>query len=121
MSTATAADTESGFGRRPRRSSSQGGCMLLSTRRLGVLSLLTALGFLDQKPDLSRKVEVTRAELKGGGHTRLRNREIVSLGDLFHMSLMCSDNVATRVLARESGLTPDDFLASMNRKAFELG
>ena len=37
------------------------------------------------------------------------------------MSLMCSDNVATRVLVRESGLPPEDFLARMNRKAVELG
>jgi D-alanyl-D-alanine endopeptidase (penicillin-binding protein 7) len=37
------------------------------------------------------------------------------------MSLMCSDNVATRVLARESGLGADEFVARMNRKAVELG
>lgn len=82
--------------------------------------LMTALVFLDQKPNLSRSVEVTRAELNGGGHTQLRNREQVSLADLLHMSLMCSDNVATRVLAREAGLCHDDFIAGMNRKAAEI-
>ncbi len=64
---------------------------------------------------------MTQAELSGGGHTQLRNHELVSVGDLLHMSLMCSDNVATRVLARESGLAPEDFLARMNQKALELG
>ncbi|MEO5619195.1 MAG: serine hydrolase [Candidatus Eisenbacteria bacterium] len=83
--------------------------------------LMTALVFIEQKPDLDRMVEITRTELSGAGHTQLWNREMVSLGDLLHMSLMCSDNVATRVLARESGLAFDDFLARMNQKSLELG
>jgi len=83
--------------------------------------MMTALVLLEQKPDMDRVVEVTQAELSGGGHTQLRRGEQVRIGDLLHMSLMCSDNVATRVLARESGLAPDDFLARMNRKAVELG
>lgn len=83
--------------------------------------LMTTMVFLEQNPDLSREVEVTRDEITGGGHTQLRNHEMVSLGDLLHMSLMCSDNVATRVLARESGLSREDYLARMNRKAVELG
>jgi len=82
--------------------------------------LMTAMVFLDHKPDLEREVEVTRTELSGAGHTQLRNGELVSLGDLLHMSLMCSDNVATRVLARESGLEAAEFLGEMNRKAHEL-
>ena len=69
--------------------------------------LMTVMVFLEQNPDLRRPVEVTRDELRGGGHTQLRNREVVPLYDLLHMSLMCSDNVATRVLARESGLTAE--------------
>lgn len=83
--------------------------------------LMTALVFLEQHPRLDRIVPVTLAEIAGGGHTRLRNHEEVAMGDLLHMSLMCSDNVATRVLARESGLPADEFVARMNRKAAELG
>jgi D-alanyl-D-alanine endopeptidase (penicillin-binding protein 7) len=83
--------------------------------------LMTTLVLLEQLPDLDRVVEVTQAEIAGGGHTQLRRGEQVRLGDLLHMALMCSDNVATRVLARESGLPPEDFLARMNRKAVELG
>jgi D-alanyl-D-alanine endopeptidase (penicillin-binding protein 7) len=82
--------------------------------------LMTALVFLEQKPELGREVEVTLAEISGAGHTQLRRGERVALGDLLHMSLMCSDNVATRVIARESGLTREDYLARMNRKAGEL-
>jgi len=83
--------------------------------------LMTAMVFLEQSPDLERDVEVTRAEIRGAGRTHLRVLEQVALGDLLHMSLMCSDNAATRVLVRESGLAPEDFLARMNRKAVELG
>jgi len=82
--------------------------------------LMTAMVFLEQKPDLTREVEITREEIYGGGHTQLRNHEIVPLGDLLHMSLMASDNVATRVLARESGLARGDFIARMNAKAQEM-
>ncbi len=83
--------------------------------------LMTALVFLEQKPDLRRVAEVTRAEISGGGHTQLRNHEQVSLYDLLHMGLMNSDNVATRVLARETGLTAGAFVARMNARAAELG
>jgi len=82
--------------------------------------LMTVMVFLEQRPDLARSAVVTRAELTGGGHTQLRDREQVALGDLLHMSLMCSDNVATRVLARESGLAPGVFVARMNKKSQEL-
>jgi D-alanyl-D-alanine endopeptidase (penicillin-binding protein 7) len=83
--------------------------------------LMTAMVFLDGTPDLERSVAVSYDEIRGAGRTRLRNREIVELGDLLHMSLMCSDNCATRVIVRESGFTMDEFLARMNRKASELG
>jgi serine-type D-Ala-D-Ala endopeptidase (penicillin-binding protein 7) len=83
--------------------------------------LMSAMVFLEQKPDLRRMAEVTRAEIHGGGHTRLWNKERVALYDLLHMSLMNSDNVATRVLARESGLSPAEFVAHMNDKARSMG
>ena len=86
-----------------------------------ITKLMTALVFLEQQPDLRRAVEVTREEIRGGGHTQLWNRERVALYDLLHMSLMNSDNVATRVLARESGLDRAAFVLRMNEKARELG
>jgi D-alanyl-D-alanine endopeptidase (penicillin-binding protein 7) len=85
-----------------------------------ITKLMTAMVFLEQKPELDRVVEVTRDEMAGAGHTRLRRHEMVNLEDLLHMSLMCSDNVATRVLVRESGLESSEFLARMNQKATEL-
>ena len=93
----------------------------LSVPIASITKLMTAMVFLEQKPDFDREVEVTMAEISGGGHTQLRNHERVAIGDLMHMSLMCSDNVATRVLVRESGKPMEDFLARMNQKALELG
>jgi len=86
-----------------------------------ISKLMSVMVFLEQKPDLTREVEVTREEIYGGSHTQLRDHEIVSLNDLLHMSLMCSDNVATRVLARESGLAKNEFVARMNARANEMG
>lgn len=83
--------------------------------------LMTTLVFLERWPELSREVAVTREDWVGAGHTQLRIGEMVSLTNLLHMSLMCSDNCATRVLARESGVSREDFLAAMNKKALEIG
>lgn len=83
--------------------------------------LMTALVFVEQKPDFDRLAEVQATDLAGGGHTQLRKGEDVRLGDLLHMSLMCSDNVATRILARSTKLGPADFIARMDQKAVELG
>jgi len=95
-----------------------------SSRSVPIASLtklMTAMVFLEQKPDLTREVEITPADMAGAGHTQLRRGEKVPLGELLHMSLMCSDNCATRVLGRESGLAPGAFVARMNSKAVELG
>jgi D-alanyl-D-alanine endopeptidase (penicillin-binding protein 7) len=95
-----------------------------SSRSVPIASLtklMTAMVFLEQKPDLTREVGVTASEVAGAGHTQLRIGERVPLGELLHMSLMCSDNCATRVIAMESGLAPADFVARMNGKAVELG
>lgn len=95
-----------------------------SSRSVPIASLtklMTTLVFLEQRPDLERDVEVTSAEINGAGHTQLRRGEVAPLGELLRMSLMSSDNCATRVIARESGLSRPDFIARMNLKAVELG
>jgi D-alanyl-D-alanine endopeptidase (penicillin-binding protein 7) len=86
-----------------------------------ITKLMTAMVFLEQDPDLDREVVVAPEDLLGGGKTQLLRRERVKLVDLLHMALMCSDNVAARILAREGGLSHEDFLARMNTKAIEIG
>ena len=95
-----------------------------SSRAVPIASLtklMTALVFVEQKPDMGRVAEVQATDLLGGGLTRLRKGEQVNLDDLLHMSLMCSDNVATRIMARSTVLGPADFIARMDQKAVELG
>jgi D-alanyl-D-alanine endopeptidase (penicillin-binding protein 7) len=86
-----------------------------------ITKLMTAMVFLELEPDLDRYAEVTRDDLFGAGKTQLLRRENVKLGDILHMALMCSDNAAARILARESGLSREDFLARMNTRAIEIG
>jgi D-alanyl-D-alanine endopeptidase (penicillin-binding protein 7) len=92
------------------------------TRSIASLTkLMTAMVFLETEPDLSRSVKVERADLRGSGKTQLRSGEVVTMESLLYHSLMASDNAATRTLVRESGLTREEFLARMNRKASILG
>jgi len=83
--------------------------------------LMTAMVYLEMKPDLTRRAMVTREDLAGSGHTRLRAGEIVTMRDLLHLALLSSDNSATKSLVRNSDLAPEEFLARMNRKAQVMG
>jgi D-alanyl-D-alanine endopeptidase (penicillin-binding protein 7) len=44
-----------------------------------------------------------------------------TLDDIFHLMLICSDNVAARVIAKSTGLSPDEYAEEMNRLALSLG
>ncbi len=83
--------------------------------------LMTAMVYLETKPDLTRRAMVSREDLAGSGHTRLRAGEIVTMRDLMHLALMSSDNAATKSLVRNSDLPPEEFLARMNRKSQVMG
>ena len=41
--------------------------------------------------------------------------------DLCHLSLLSSDNAATKCLVRNSGVEPGEYLSRMNRKAQVMG
>ncbi len=83
--------------------------------------LMTAMVFIESKPELSRRVMVSREDLAGSGRTRLRAGEVVTLRDLLHLALLSSDNAATKSLVRNSDLPREEFLARMNRKAQVMG
>jgi D-alanyl-D-alanine endopeptidase (penicillin-binding protein 7) len=83
--------------------------------------LMTAMVFLESKPDLGKRVMVSREDLSGSGKTQLRAGEVLTERDLLHASLLSSDNAATRSLVRNSGVAPEEYLARMNRKAQVLG
>ena len=83
--------------------------------------MMTAMVFLEGKPDLGKRVMVSREDLAGSGKTQLRSGEVLTLRDLLHASLLSSDNAATKSLVRNSGIPAEEYLARMNRKASVLG
>ena len=86
-----------------------------------ITKVMTALVFLEQDPDLSRDVVVSRRDVRRANTTYLRRGERVRLRDLLHLALIASDNAAARVLARVSGWGTKGFVERMNQKATEFG
>jgi D-alanyl-D-alanine endopeptidase (penicillin-binding protein 7) len=86
-----------------------------------ITKVMTALCFLDERPDLTEEVVIGRADVFGASVTSLRASETVSLENLLHLMLISSDNAAARTLARVSPYGAKGFIARMNQKASELG
>ena len=86
-----------------------------------ITKVMTAMLFLEQEPDLSRDVVISRRDVRSASTTYLRRGERVSLRDLLHLALVASDNVAARVLARASPWGTRRFISRMNALAAEFG
>ncbi len=84
-----------------------------------VSKLLTALVFLDTKPNWDATVTMAKDDFRQGGVLRLAPGEIVTVKDLFHIMLVASANEAAIALARVSAIP--DFAAAMNNKAKAVG
>jgi serine-type D-Ala-D-Ala endopeptidase (penicillin-binding protein 7) len=83
--------------------------------------LVTAMVFLETNPDWDRVIEMTTEDIRNSSKTRIRAREEISVRDLFHASLMSSDNAATKALVRTCGVPYIDFIMRMNATADSLG
>lgn len=83
--------------------------------------LMTAMVFLKTAPDLLTIATVTREDRANAGRTRLYSGEKLTLFDVFHLMLICSDNVAARIIARSSGFSNEEFVGKMNELAREMG
>ena len=86
-----------------------------------ITKVMTVLLFLEQEPDLSRDVVVSRRDVRRASTTYLRRGERILLRELVHLALVGSDNAAARVLARVSPWGTRGFVQQMNRRAAELG
>ena len=86
-----------------------------------ITKVMTAAVVLEDSPDLTREVAITRKDVYRASHTYLRSGERLTLDDLLHLTLVASDNAAARALARTSPLGPAAFVERMNEKARELG
>jgi D-alanyl-D-alanine endopeptidase (penicillin-binding protein 7) len=83
--------------------------------------LISAMVLLDTAPEWDRVVEILPEDKRQSSRSHLRAREQITVRDLFHASLMSSDNVATKALARTCGIDAQEFVRRMNVKADSLG
>jgi len=83
--------------------------------------LVSAMVLLDTAPDWDRVVEILPEDVRNSSRSHIRPHEEISIRDLIHASLMSSDNVATKALARTCGLERPEFVRRMNVKADSLG
>jgi D-alanyl-D-alanine endopeptidase (penicillin-binding protein 7) len=86
-----------------------------------ITKVMTALVFMEDDPDLERKVVVDRSDVRAASTTYLKSGARVTTGDLLHLTLIASDNAAARALARVHPLGMTGFIERMNTKAQELG
>jgi serine-type D-Ala-D-Ala endopeptidase (penicillin-binding protein 7) len=83
--------------------------------------LISAMVLLDTSPDWDRVVEIIPEDVRRSSRSHIRSREQIRVRDLMHASLMSSDNVATKALARSCGIDAHEFVRRMNVKADSLG
>jgi serine-type D-Ala-D-Ala endopeptidase (penicillin-binding protein 7) len=83
--------------------------------------LLTAMVYLDTKPDLEARVTISGQDCFESSRSRIYEKEVFKAVDLLHIALVSSDNRAARAVAGASGLSNVDFVGRMNKKAMSLG
>jgi D-alanyl-D-alanine carboxypeptidase len=89
--------------------------------------LVTALVVLDSKVKLTKTVAITAADqtlgacASGGACIKAKPGVKFTVDALFHAALIPSANNAASSLARSTGLSMDEFVARMNKKAASLG
>jgi D-alanyl-D-alanine carboxypeptidase len=86
-----------------------------------ITKLMTAYIFLQGNPDLDAPATLTAEDIRSGAQLHLAIGETVQVRDLLNASLVGSDNSSTAALARLSGLSLGDFIATMNETAAEFG
>lgn len=86
-----------------------------------ITKLMTALVFLDSKPDWNKTYVISSRDMISGGRLNLFPGDEILLSDLFKTSLIASDNGATIALVYASGLSEEDFVFLMNKKAQDMG
>ena len=83
-----------------------------------ITKMMTAIITLDAHLDMD---ELIRVEAVRGISTHLRIGQTISRGDLLHIALMSSDNLAAKTLAMTYPGGEYTFIRRMNDKAYSLG
>jgi len=83
--------------------------------------MMTALVFLETNPDFNRVMAYSSEDSTFGGNLYVVDGETMTLRDYFYSMLVGSANNAANAIARSTGMTRAEFVATMNQKADELG
>lgn len=86
-----------------------------------ITKLMTALVFVEHNPGWGTSVTMEEKDEANGDVPNILRNETVTVKDLFYASLISSDNNATNALARSTGLSREEYLDLMNKKANNLG
>lgn len=82
-----------------------------------IVKLMTALVFLDAEPNLEERFKMIEEDDREGDQNYIRPLESAKLRDYLIASLIGSANNATITLARATGMSEQDFVEKMNKKA----
>ncbi|MEK7159635.1 MAG: serine hydrolase [Patescibacteria group bacterium] len=85
-----------------------------------ITKLMTALIILDQKPNWSSEVTMTAGDETVGAFPHIYRGEQVRFIDLWKSALVASDNNSILAMIRNLGLSREEFIQLMNKKADEL-
>lgn len=85
-----------------------------------ITKLMTALVILDQKPDWNVTVEMSAADETEGAMPHIYRGEQLSFEDTWKAALITSDNNAIEAMIRTLGISDENFVALMNKKAEDL-
>ena len=85
-----------------------------------ITKLMTALVILDQKPDWQKEVVLNKDDETIGAFAHIYRGEQVRFIDLWKSALVASDNNSITAMIRALGISRDQFVTLMNRKADEL-
>jgi D-alanyl-D-alanine endopeptidase (penicillin-binding protein 7) len=83
-----------------------------------ITKLMSAVVLADVSLDLSTTTEILASDMGGDRHVQVGERYTVE--ELWHVGLIASSNPAIQALVRMSGLSPEEFVARMNKKAEQL-
>ncbi|MBU2229072.1 hypothetical protein KJ810_01540, partial [Patescibacteria group bacterium] len=87
-----------------------------------ITKLMTAFVFLENNPgfDKTGQIGVGENSLEGS-RVQVKSDDLMTIEDLFYASLVGSANNATQALVHSTGLTGEEFILEMNKKAKSLG
>ncbi|MBI5254533.1 D-alanyl-D-alanine carboxypeptidase, partial [Candidatus Falkowbacteria bacterium] len=83
--------------------------------------IMTALVFLDNNPGWKKMIQIQKADNVGGVELNIKVGDKLSARDVFLATLIGSKNNMAMALARSTGLSVNQFVAAMNKKALEFG